>query len=171
MPESILLPVYWIFRDGPGRLATLSRPRGPEWLKAEIAQLREQRIDTLVSLLTDDEVHDLFLDREKELCVEAGIEFIRFPIIDRMIPHSTASTLDLALGLQQRLHSDRTVAIHCRGGIGRSSLIAACVLVLEGIRHDVAFQRISLARGWEVPNTEQQREWVANFEREVERLS
>ena len=53
--------------------------------------------------------------------------------------------------------------IHCRAGIGRSSLIAACVLVRAG--HDVnsAFDTIAKARGVEVPDTEAQRAWVSTF--------
>jgi protein-tyrosine phosphatase len=58
------------------------------------------------------------------------------------------------------------VAVHCRAGIGRSSLIAACVLVLLGFAPGMAFDLIGKARGVKVPDTEEQRDWVDMF-REV----
>lgn len=160
-----MIPIYWIARSGPGRLATLSRPRGPELLNREIAHLRHQGIDILVSLLTDDEVHDLFLQEEAAACASSGVEFLSFPITDRMTPASMPATAEFVRSLKQKIDTGQSVAIHCRGGIGRSSLIAACILVLEGVPSEVAFDRISIARGWEVPNTEEQREWVAGFAR------
>jgi protein-tyrosine phosphatase len=53
--------------------------------------------------------------------------------------------------------------VHCRAGIGRSSLIAACVLVLLGLAPAMAFDRIGKARGLKVPDTEGQRDWVDMF--------
>lgn len=164
-----MIPIYWISRSGSGRLATLSRPRGPELLNREIAHLRDQGVDILVSLLTDDEVHDLFLQDEAAACTRASIEFLWFPIADRTAPASIPKTAEFVRGLKEKMDTGRTVAIHCRGGIGRSSVIAACILVLEGAPSEVAFDRISIARGWEVPNTEEQREWVASFARSMAR--
>jgi protein-tyrosine phosphatase len=55
------------------------------------------------------------------------------------------------------------VAIHCRAGIGRSTTLAACVLILLGVEGDVALDMIAAARGLEVPETEAQRQWVLGF--------
>jgi hypothetical protein len=55
------------------------------------------------------------------------------------------------------------VGLHCRAGIGRSALVAACVLVLMGMAPGTAFDLIGKARGVRVPDTEGQREWVAKF--------
>jgi protein-tyrosine phosphatase len=43
-------------------------------------------------------------------------------------------------------------------GIGRSALIAACLLKSQGIGVDEAFAMIARARGFSVPDTEEQRE-------------
>jgi len=48
-------------------------------------------------------------------------------------------------------------------GIGRSALIAACLLKSQGIGVDEAFAMIARARGFAVPDTEGQREWVKGF--------
>jgi protein-tyrosine phosphatase len=52
------------------------------------------------------------------------------------------------------------VAIHCRGGIGRSSLMAAAVLVQLGAAPEQAWDTVSVARGMPVPETEEQRAWL-----------
>ncbi|MFT4110031.1 hypothetical protein, partial [Propionicimonas sp.] len=52
------------------------------------------------------------------------------------------------------------VAIHCRAGIGRSSVLAAAVLQLEGVPADEAWNLISHARGLPVPDTDAQRRFV-----------
>jgi protein-tyrosine phosphatase len=48
-------------------------------------------------------------------------------------------------------------------GIGRSALVAACLPKSQGIGVDEAFAMISRARGFSVPDTEEQREWASGF--------
>ncbi len=55
--------------------------------------------------------------------------------------------------LLEHLEAGAGVAIHCRAGIGRSSCLAAAVLVLDGLEPDEARARITEARGLQVPDT------------------
>ncbi len=48
-------------------------------------------------------------------------------------------------------------------GIGRAAVIAACVLAMLGVAVDTAFEAIAVARGCPVPDTLEQRAWVAQF--------
>jgi protein-tyrosine phosphatase len=73
-------------------------------------------------------------------------------------------TASLAQSLARQLSEGRAVAIHCRAGIGRSAVIAACVLVCSGLEPDEAVALIEKARGLGVPDTEAQREWIAAFQ-------
>jgi protein-tyrosine phosphatase len=50
-------------------------------------------------------------------------------------------------------------------GIGRSTLIAACLLTKLGESADSALTRIQQARGLRVPDTEEQRMWIESFAR------
>ena len=72
--------------------------------------------------------------------------------------------LALAQQLRGELNAGRGVAVHCRGGIGRSSLLAAIVLRLEGVRPDQAWEVIGRARGARVPDTQAQRDFVDRFD-------
>jgi protein-tyrosine phosphatase len=55
------------------------------------------------------------------------------------------------------------VVVHCRAGIGRSSLIAGTVLVRFGIPPEEAWRLITAARGFRVPETPEQGEWLTAF--------
>ena len=158
--------LYWIERPGPGRLAILARPRGGDWLEDEVRSWKNAGVNILVSALTPDEILELDLENEKSLCRTNGIEFVSFPIEDRQVPPLLKSTRALAMALEQDLLAGKSVAIHCRQGVGRSSVLAACVLVLEGVDSETAFDSISRDRGCPVPDTPEQRQWVARFARE-----
>ena len=141
----------------------MPRPRAGEWLDDEVIGWRADGVDTVVSLLELSEILELGLEREAELSREHGIEFISFPIPDRGLPTSLRDAATLAQTLALQVCEGKAVAIHCRAGIGRSSLVAAGVLICSGLRADDALRLISVARGIDVPDTEAQREWVVAF--------
>lgn len=149
----------------PGRLSTMARPRGGEWLAEEMAALAHDGVDRLVCLLTDSELHELALSDEPALARAAGLAFERFPVPDLTVPEPGA-TVALARDLAQALLGDAHVVIHCRAGIGRSSVLAAAVLLAQGLSAEDAWTRLTEARGLPVPDTEQQRLFVASLQAE-----
>jgi hypothetical protein len=155
--------VYWIDLPMAGRLAIMARPRADDWLDDEISGWRADGIDIVVSLLEPEEVRELGLQREAGLCRGQGMEFLSFPIPDRGVPESLREAVTLAQAMTAKIGEGRTVAVHCRAGIGRSSLIAACALVCSGSDPAVAFGVIGEARGVSVPDTEGQRDLVTSF--------
>ncbi len=161
---------YWIKGPWKGRLAILPRPRGGDWLEEEVNSWKKAGVDTVVSALTPEETGELDLANEESLCRSAGIRFVPFPIEDRSVPDSMMRTRDLAESLDESLKQGESVAIHCRQGIGRSALLAACILVLEDIDPGKAFERIHQARECPVPDTIEQREWVLRFAKKKSEL-
>ena len=142
----------------------MPRPRAGDWLDDEIAGWRAEGINVVVSLLEKDEISELELGQEPKLCQANNMGFISFPIPDRGVPASMKETEQLVRRISAAIVDGKAVAIHCRAGIGRSSLIAACVLVLNGYDADFAFAAIGKVRGVEVPDTEAQRAWVSTFQ-------
>lgn len=138
----------------------MPRPRGGDWLEDEINALRAMNVDVVVSLLETDEVQELDLEGEKRFCEAVGICFMSFPIADRNIPVSSSEALKFAESIEQLMAVGNSVVIHCRAGIGRSSIMAACVLMKCGIPFDESFEKIERARGCSVPDTREQKEWV-----------
>jgi protein-tyrosine phosphatase len=155
--------IFWIGGQLEGRLAVLPRPRGGDWLEDEVRSLRESGVDILVSLLTREEVEELGLAHEAECCAAGEIDFISFPIDDRGVPRSGSDVFGLVRRLAAAVLGGKDVAIHCRQGVGRSALVAACVLAALGERPEMALERIARARGCPVPDTAEQRAWVVQF--------
>jgi protein-tyrosine phosphatase len=155
--------LFWIEGVREGRLAVLPRPRGGDWLEDEIQSMRASGVNVLVSLLAREEAMELDLADEARYCGAAGIEFVSFPFADRGVPASAADALGLARRLAGLLAGGKAVAIHCRQGVGRSALVAACVLVSLGEGPEAAFTRVARARGCPVPDTAEQRTWVLRF--------
>jgi protein-tyrosine phosphatase len=151
--------LYWI--DSPiGRIATMPKPRGGDGLDDDLRQLAALGVDLLVSLLETDETAELGLMDEAAACARTGIEFVGLPVPDCDVPRDAQRFRDLVDRLHHDLAKGRTVAIHCWAGIGRSSLLAAALLCAAGLAPATAFSRIAAARGRDVPDTEEQREWL-----------
>src|SRR5215204_6272166 len=144
--------LHWI--EMPGRLAIMARPRADDWLELDITEWKTSGVDLVVSLLEREEVSELGLQREAELCRANGIEFISFPIPDRGVPENGTDVLRIVSSITSGIADGSCVAIHCRAGIGRSSMIAACALICSGIEASDALARIKTARGLTVPDTD-----------------
>jgi protein-tyrosine phosphatase len=155
--------LHWV--DGPwtGKLALAARPRGGDWLDEEMAAWRRAGIDTVVSLLTPDEEQDLDLKREAHEVKVRGMKFVSFPIPDRQVPNSETEMTAALERIEGDLTSGRNVVIHCRQGIGRTGLVAACLLVTKGLNPERAVKNLSAARGNPVPETEEQRRWIDHY--------
>lgn len=154
--------LFTIRRSGPGTLSTMARPTGEHWLGEQVRELATAGVGVLVSLLTDDEMAEFGLTAEADTARAGGLEFYRLPTPDRQVP-DLASGLALAETLRGHLEQGAGVAIHCRYGIGRSSTLAAMVLVLEGAQPEHALALISAARGMPVPDTGPQRDAVLSL--------
>lgn len=140
-------------------LAVALRPRGGDWLGDELAGLRRRGFTTIVSMLTADEERELDLTNERDEAITAGLEFISLRASDRGVP-----AVDAALPVVQRIAASvaggAKIAVHCRQGIGRSTMIVAAVLVALGRSPADAWAAVTAARGRPVPDTEEQRRWV-----------
>lgn len=151
--------LFTIERDAPGTLSTMARPRGGDWLEDELRALKETGVDVIVSFLTSSEEFDLELENERTIAGSLGLQFISLPTTDRGLPERTPF-LALVETTLEYLRNERHVVAHCRMGIGRSSLLAAAVLMREGMPSTDAWKTIAKARGMNVPDTQAQQAWV-----------
>jgi protein-tyrosine phosphatase len=152
--------LFTISTPTPGRLSTMARPRGGDWLEDELTALSRE-VNVLVCLLTEDELAELNLQAERDVAIRTGLHFHHFPIEDRQLPGAGADALIASLTAE--LREGRHLALHCRAGIGRSSLMAAGILRTLGLDAAEALSRISAARGLQVPDTQAQADWVHAF--------
>ncbi|MEV8418229.1 hypothetical protein AB0P45_32215 [Streptomyces niveus] len=99
--------LFTIDLPGPGRLSTMAKPRGGDWLDDEMRGPREAGVDVLVCALTGPERDELGLSDEERAATAAGLRFVSVPIPDRTVPDpaSVLSTLrELSDGLADGAH-------------------------------------------------------------------
>jgi protein-tyrosine phosphatase len=157
-----LRPLYWNNQFAGGNLAIMAAPRPAEHFETIITDWKDEGVEVIVSLLEESEIPGL-TEAERTLCEELDVEFFSFPVRDKTVPDSADTLAIIARRLADRIASGKSVAIHCRAGIGRSTTLAACVLILLGVNGEVALDMIAAARGLEVPETEAQRQWILGF--------
>ena len=159
--------IYWIDYSGPGRLAILAKPQGDDPLESEIRGWRKAGVDVVVSLLTEADNSYLGLSAEAELCRSNGLQFISFPIEDFGVPDSLDETLRLVRKLNDLLTKGKNIGFHCQGCVGRSPLIASCVLMFSGASAERAFELVSVARGYPIPEAPAQADWGRTIARQL----
>jgi protein-tyrosine phosphatase len=147
------MDIWWI----DPQLAVASAPVGGEGLRISVARLAGLEEATLVvSCLTDAEEIELGLSGESVALHAAGVAFRRMRIVDYGTPGRRA-----LLGLTRVLSRERAnggrVVVHCRGGRGRSPLVAAALLVREGRTPAEAMELVAMRRAAEIPETGEQR--------------
>jgi protein-tyrosine phosphatase len=155
--------ILWIGEADPSRLAFVLRPRGDEWLQSDLEQARASGIDILVSLLTAEDNEELGLTEEARIAQQLGMQFISYPILDRCIPSDTESFRSLIFKLRDEVRAGRSVGAHCRGCIGRATVLLACTMIALGWNPEEALCRIEKARGFQVPDTQEQLKWILSF--------
>ena len=158
--------IYWIEHDKPPRLAIVARPRGDEWLERDLSRLKNGGIDVVVSMLEPQEAVYLGLRDEADAAAHVGLEFISYPIQDCTTPDDKDSFRCLVARLVDSAHTGRRIGAHCRGCIGRSTVVMAAVLIQLGIKPAEAVALIREARGCVVPDTPEQLKWILAFQPE-----
>jgi protein-tyrosine phosphatase len=157
------MELHWLRGPWPGKLALAARPRGGDWLDDEISNWKRAGISLVVSLLTSDEERDLGLTKEAGAIKQQGLEFTAFPIPDRQVPSSEGTLGQVLEKMNTALASGKNILIHCRQGVGRTGLVAACLLVKTGLSPGSAVETVSAARGVSIPETTEQRDWIERY--------
>jgi len=166
----MLTAVHWITLNGDRKIGIMARPCGGDRLEEEVRGLKAAGVDFLLSLLPRAESQALNLDREEDLCARYGIRFLSFPIPDRQTPAFSAELDGWVETLLSLLHDGKRGVFHCRNGIGRVTLIAACVLIRGGESVEKSLSIIREVRGCPVPDTENQVKWLKAYAAQKDRM-
>ncbi|MFP4356620.1 MAG: fused DSP-PTPase phosphatase/NAD kinase-like protein [Phycisphaerae bacterium] len=111
-----------------GKMFVSPMPFGPyDKLNQLMKFYRDARVETVIPLVTDEEIarkakRDVLGAYEK-----AGIEIIRFPIADLTSP-PVEDVCRLVKTVSPMLKDGRRIAVHCNAGTGRTAVIVACLV-------------------------------------------
>ena len=155
--------IYRVKNIGACNIALAPRPRGGEDLDDEMSAWRAAGVDLVVSLLETSEALELELVAQEASCAKNGISFRRFSIPDRGIPDRRDNFISFIALLAKEVEAGKSLVIHCRAGIGRTGLVACCLLQSLGIKTEQAWMRLSEARGVSIPDTAEQRMYAEAF--------
>jgi len=159
--------IYWVRNIEPRRLAFGPRPRAGDWLADEVAGWSQSGIKHVVSLLEPHEVRDLEISREGDFCLVSDLQFLEFPIPDRGVPGNLIVADIFIRRIASLVESLEGVYVHCRAGIGRSSLVTAGVMLHLGVPFVQIFPLLSAARRMQVPDTQAQIGWLESYSKHI----
>lgn len=102
-------------------------------LAESVATLKAQQADAVISLLSDHELDELGVPELGQQITAQGMAWYQLPIEDFQAPEQAFfdAFLPVKAELLARIEEQQTIVIHCRGGSGRTGLVAA-MLLLEG---------------------------------------
>ena len=154
---------YWVL---PGALLAGEHPARQAATVADVRdQLRELMdagIDSFVDLTMPDEF-DSYED-----ALPPDVNYARRPIRDHGIPSRAEQMTEIVAHIERELQQRRRVYVHCHAGIGRTGMVAGCLLIGRGAGGDRALEDLNRlwrtcdrSRTWPyVPETDAQIEFV-----------
>jgi len=134
--------------------------RGARWerdLDADLDRVARWGAEAVVTLIEDHEFEMLGVTGLGTAVTARGMAWHYLPIVDVAAPDARFDRGWLASGpvLRDILGAGGRVLVHCRGGLGRAGTIAACMLVEQGVRPDVAIVQVRAARPGAIETREQ----------------
>ena len=149
-----------ILQIGGGALYIMGKPAGFENLRDDILHLSRNGITHIVSLLEVSEADELGLANEETLSGDLDITYRQIPVQDRSTPESVQDFISLVSESHAHILEGAHLVAHCRAGIGRSGIFTTAVLIKHGLTVDEAFEAVSVARGFRIPDTQSQIDWI-----------
>jgi ADP-ribosyl-[dinitrogen reductase] hydrolase len=128
-------------------------------LDTDLSVIRSWGASALVTLMEQYELVHLRVGHLGEAVRSLGLDWYHLPIQDVSVPSSEFEAAWSTSGeeLRRRLLDDQSLVVHCRGGLGRTGLIAARLLIELGESPPRALQRVRAARPGAVETREQER--------------
>ena len=109
-------------------------------LESTITQLKGQGVTAILSMMADEEMKNLNAENLPEVCKQNGIQWFNLETDDHKVPGEKAllewnQYNDKLVGV---INQGNTVAVHCKGGTGRTGVGVAKLLLELGRSGDQA---------------------------------
>lgn len=127
-------------------------------LEKDLAAIRSWGGLALISLIEAHEYVELEVTDLPYACLQHGMAWYGLPIVDGAIPDQRwEANWELSTpSLYQTLREGGRIVIHCKGGLGRTGLLAARILVEFGMSPSKAIRQVRQARPGAIETVEQE---------------
>ncbi|MBB1364116.1 tyrosine-protein phosphatase [Shewanella sp. SR44-4] len=119
-----------------------------EAVSASVATLKAAGTKMLVTLMFDDEIVRNAAEYLPAECTKQAITWVQLPIADDAAPRQEFETQWLAHKTQiiELLNNQGIIAVHCKGGSGRTGLVIGLILVSLGWPKDKVINAVQALR-------------------------
>lgn len=130
-------------------------------LAQDLASIQAWGAGALLSLVENHEFSRLGVPGFAQAIAQTPLRWLHMPIADMQVPSAATHAAWRAQGptLLQALHQGERVLVHCAAGLGRTGMLVAKLLVLQGVAAEDAIAQVRLARPGTI-ETEAQAHWV-----------
>jgi nicotinamide-nucleotide amidase len=151
--------------DVPGELFVSPMPYGRYDSQRVFRHFKQEEIQRVVILLSDQEIKKRCRRDLKKLYRKHRMAITQFPMVDFLQPgHGDMD--QLIPELADRLRQGERIVVHCHAGVGRSSVVVACLAaVIQQMRIEEAIQHVK--SHMETNITVEQKQFISGW---IERL-
>ena len=113
-----------------------------------LATLQAAGADALITLMPAEELARNEATQLAQLCAERGLEWFHLPVADEQVPLADFDQAweQTADRINELLDAGKRIAIHCKGGSGRTGLIAARILIDRDVPRAAAVASVQALR-------------------------
>ena len=115
---------------------------------AALDTLQAAGAEAVITLMPAEELARNAASELPQLCAERGLEWFHLPVADEQVPLADfdQAWARSAARINDLLAAGKSLAIHCKGGSGRTGLIAARILIEQGVPRQAAIARVQALR-------------------------
>lgn len=134
---------------------------GGDWdrdIDLDLDVIADSGAKVLVTLIEDHEFDEMGVKDLASKVKSRGLVWYHLPIPDKGIPDKNFEEKWIRIGsdLRARLFAGDDIVIHCKGGLGRTGLVAARLLIELGEDNQSVIQKVRVARPGTIETIEQE---------------
>lgn len=151
--------------DRPGRLIFTPCPGTKDSsIDSALSTLKQAGADAVLTLMPYAELAQNGASELPALCAAQGLTWLHVPVADEQVPQVDFDAAWPAAMAQiaELLAADKSIAIHCKGGSGRTGLVAARILIELGIERSEVVSLVQALRPKAIQHPAHMG-WIAQF--------